>query len=427
MNLFFPRRALNIFLTAIVLVLPVKTFASNGLYLIGYGNESVLMGGADVAVARDAFAANNNPAGMTQMKGQAMDLELAAFYHFQTTHTDSFGNYRKPITNGYGAFGNGAYARRFDNSPFAAGVALVVQGGTGYTYSGINTAFGTRDDASSLFTIIKLAPAFAWEVNDQLSLGLNVGINYLGVTQELFPNTSAGPFSGIRFKGASGIGLNTRLGLQYRPVKDVTIGITYAPQSSIPVKNGTLRVNLTNAGLGVVRYDNAKLTGLRLPEELALGVAFRPTPSLLISLQDKWYNWSEAINTLQLSASNPRNPLAPPSLPIPPSAINLVDQHVIEMGFAYDYDQDTVIMGGINHGSRPLPDQNTSPIFALIQARHYTLGFTRTIDKKWKGSYGVEWYPLQSVTYDNANSVFGPRANERHYAAVFHLSAIRRW
>ena len=54
--------------------LSVQAIANNGLYLTGYGMESVMMGGADVAVARDAFAANKNPAGMTQVKGQATDL-----------------------------------------------------------------------------------------------------------------------------------------------------------------------------------------------------------------------------------------------------------------------------------------------------------------------------------------------------------------
>ena len=55
-------------------LLPIYALAANGFYLTGYGNESMLMGGADVAVARDAFAANNNAAGMTQLKGQAFDF-----------------------------------------------------------------------------------------------------------------------------------------------------------------------------------------------------------------------------------------------------------------------------------------------------------------------------------------------------------------
>ncbi|PPK78234.1 hypothetical protein B0F87_101616 [Methylobacter tundripaludum] len=48
-------------------------FATNGINLIGFGTESTLMGGADIAVARDTSALNTNPAGLTQIHGQAFD------------------------------------------------------------------------------------------------------------------------------------------------------------------------------------------------------------------------------------------------------------------------------------------------------------------------------------------------------------------
>ena len=72
---------LTINLVLLVSAVPTQLIAGNGLYLIGYGNESVLMGRADVAVARDAFATNNNPAGMTQLSKQAADPELVLDYH----------------------------------------------------------------------------------------------------------------------------------------------------------------------------------------------------------------------------------------------------------------------------------------------------------------------------------------------------------
>jgi long-chain fatty acid transport protein len=431
----FPiKKAGTLLLSGIASIYLMPAFANNGFYLTGYGAESVMMGGADVAVARDAFATVNNPSGMTQITGQAAEFELAAFTNPVSTHTDSFGNYRKERKRGENGYASAAYARHFENTPFSAGVGGVVQGGLGWQYSGLNTRFGTRDDASSAFAVIRIAPAAAWKVNDQLSLGVALGINYFSGDQELFPNTSVSPaafppsgFAGIRFKGASGIGLNSKWGLQYRPVEDVTIGVTYATQTSIPLKKGELRINLSDPGLGgfgVVRYDDAKLTGLRLPEELALGIAFRPTDRLLVSLQDKWYNWSDAIGTLQITATNPRTPGAPPVITIP-SAINLVDQHVIEVGFAYDYDKDTMLTFGINHGSRPIPDNSITPIFQLIQARHYMFGAKRELNEGWYVAGNMEWFAFQSVTYDSP--LFGPRANSRHLGIVFHGSVGRRW
>ena len=91
-----------------VATVPFSALAGNGLYLIGYGTESALMGGADVAVARDAFAANNNPAGMTQLDRRALDIEVAPFYNWGTDHTDSYGNYRKFSRSGTSAYANAA-------------------------------------------------------------------------------------------------------------------------------------------------------------------------------------------------------------------------------------------------------------------------------------------------------------------------------
>ena len=421
----FKTRSVSCAVTALLASLPISAFANNGLYLIGYGFESFMMGGADVAVARDAFAANNNPAGMTQIRGQTAEAEWGLFQTY-SEHTDSFGNYRRTAANKLAGYGSGAYVNHKEGSPYATGLALVVQGGIGWVYSNLNTAFGTTDDATGLFTVIRLSPAWAWDVNDQLTVGAAVGLNYAAATQTLFPNTSTAQFSGIRFKDASGFGLTSKWGLQYRPAKDVTIGVTYGTKAAIKLRDGTLRVNFTNTipGQGVVRYDSASLDGLNLPEELAVGIAFKPTPSLLVSLQDKWYNWSEAIRTLELRAVQPRGAGAPPQVVIP-TPVNFTDQHVIEIGFAYEYDALTTLYGGVNHGARPVPDQNTNPIFAVIQARHYTVGLSRKFSDGWQAGGGLEIFPLQSVTYDSP--LFGPRANERQNAVMVHMSVSRRW
>ena len=96
--------------------------AINGMYLTGYGNESSMMGGADVAVARDAFAATNNPAGMTQLSGQAFEIENDSSFDLQVGHTDVLNNH-KPRANTFNTLANAACARRIECTPFAAGGA----------------------------------------------------------------------------------------------------------------------------------------------------------------------------------------------------------------------------------------------------------------------------------------------------------------
>lgn len=140
-------------------------FATNGFNLIGFGTESTLMGGADIAVARDTSALNTNPAGLTQIHGQAFDGFVSGLRTFDLSHKDSFGN-DKHADNKYTLLGGGGYAASLDSVPCTAGVGLFSQGGAGGVFKNINTAFGNRDDMSSLFAMAKVSPGIGCRIND---------------------------------------------------------------------------------------------------------------------------------------------------------------------------------------------------------------------------------------------------------------------
>jgi long-chain fatty acid transport protein len=411
------------------------SLANNGLNLSGYGGESEAMGGADVAVSRDTFAVNANPAGLTQTKGQMFDLYVSEF-NTVNTHTDQNGNYRKNGNLPFGGWGAIGYARHFDDSSLTAGLGFFVQGGSGFSYKNLNTPFSNagvapRDEITSVFSVLKLAPALGWKVNDQWSLGATMALNYAAASQQLFPNTSATvpfAFTGLNFKDASGMGLSARLGLQYRPSDDLTFGIVYGSPTRIPIKNGTLRVNYSAFGAGMVRYDDAQLKGFKLPQELTAGFAWRPTKPLLISVEEKWFDWS-VLQDLTLIAKNPRsnNPVVQPVITIT-SPVRLHDQHVIAIGFAYDYSETTTLMGGYNYGRRAIPDENLSPVFALIQAPHYMLGINQKIDPQWNFIGAAEYVgPRQQVTNPTNSPLFGTNMTEQQYGLVLHFMVSRRW
>ena len=415
------------------ILLPTISHAANVMYLSGYGTESTFMGGADVAVSRDTFAANNNPAGLSQIKGQALDVNMSLFDAEGATHSDSSGNYRVPARNQFGTYGNLGYATHVADSPYTVGVVLVVQGGLGWIYKNIHVPLtldptGTkRDEATSLFSIFKLAPAASWQVNDRLSIGGSVGLNYISGSQTLFPNTSTAGFSGINFKDASGYGISAKLGLQYKPVDNVVVGLTYGSKTKLDMSGGTLRANYSASGLGVVRYDNAQLKGFGLPQEIAVGVAFRPSDTWLISVQDKWYDWSQALSTSTLIAANPRSATPPGAQQLNlTSQIGALDQHVYSLGAAYDYSEKVTLLGGINYGRRAIPEQNLSPTFQVIQQMHYMFGARYRIDQEWMADAGFERIPQQMVTYNNTATPFGPSV-ANHSGTILHMTASRRW
>ena len=416
----------------ILLSAPVCVMAS-ALTPSGYGTEATFMGGADTAVARDSFAVNTNPAGLSQITGQAFDFHSTTF-DSQGTHSDNYGNYRHLQKNQFGTYGNLGYAKHLPDSPYTLGINLVVQGGVGWAYKNLNTVFGGRDEATSLFSIVRLASGGSWKVNDRLSLGASLGLNYANGSQTLFPNTSAAPspqfpqgFTGINFKDASAFSFSGKFGMQYRPAEDVVIAVTYGTKTRLPLKGGTLRVNYTNVipGQGIVRYDDAQLKGFALPQDFAIGVSFHPTRRLLMSLQDQWFDYSDALQSSILIAKSPRSAGVPQELRLT-SQTGALDQHVYSIGASYEYSDKTTLMAGFMYGRRNIPEQNLGPTFQAIQGTHYMVGLRRKIDAEWTADVGVERLMHQMVTYNNPNLPFGPSV-ATHTGTPIQFELSRRW
>lgn len=159
--------------------------ANNGLNLIGFGTESVGMGGADLAVARDTTALNTNPAGIARLRAPALDVFVEAANSRQR-HADAFGN-DTGVTNEFIGLGGFGWTLPLAGTPLVAGIGLFGQGGAGFVYRDLATAFGTRDNAALVFGIGRLTPALAWRASETLSFGVALPLTLARAKQEFFP------------------------------------------------------------------------------------------------------------------------------------------------------------------------------------------------------------------------------------------------
>ncbi len=398
--------------------------ATNGINLIGFGAESTLMAGADVAVARDTGALNTNPAGLTQIHGQAFDAFGSALRTFDLVHKDALGN-EVHATNRYTFLGGGGYAKTLADQPCVAGVGLFAQGGAGGIFQNVRTAFGSRDELSSLFGIAKVIPGVGCRINDALSLGASIGIVYAGIDQKMFPATSnaVAPFAGFYLKGASALKAGFKLGAQYRVNSALTLGATYTEKTELPLTGGTLVANYSALGLGQVKYADASVDGFALPREIALGLALRPADRWLLSFKLDWVNWADAIKSATIRATRPSNGAAPAVYELATPA-DWNDQWVIASALAYDWDRRTTLYLGHNYGKNPIPAQNSSPLLAGILEHHLTLGMARQVTPEWKLTGGLEY--MLPVKVDYANPLFG-NAEVRNEALTYHVMLSRRW
>ncbi len=392
--------------------------ATNGFNLIGFGTESTLMGGADTAVARDTSALNTNPAGLTQIQGKAFDGFGTMLRTLDLAHKDSFDNDVK-ASNRYTFLGGGGYAQSLDSLPCTAGVGLFAQGGAGGVYKHVNTVAGNQDELSSLFAIAKIIPGMGCQVSDRLSVGVSLALIYAGLDQKVFPDT---PGIGLKLEDASSLRTGFKLGAMYQLTPKITLGASYTGKTELPMSGGELTIN--SPTLGNVKYDHASVRGLALPQELALGVALKPSDDWLLSFKLNWIDWSGAIKDITIRGTSPNNPLADPVTSLPPTAGYWKDQLVIATGVAYTLNERTTLYAGYNYGRNPIPKQNSSSLLAAILEHHFTLGASRQLNQEWKMTGGVEYVAPAKVEY--TSQLFG-QAEVRNEALFLHVMLSRRW
>lgn len=399
--------------------------ATNGINLIGFGAESTLMGGADVAVARDTSALNTNPAGLTQIKSPLLDVFGSVLRTTDLVHKDP--RNEEHASNRYTFLGGGGYARPLEGTDCTVGIGLFAQGGAGGVFDNLRTPFGNRDDLSSLFGIAKIIPGIGCQVNEKLSLGASLNLVYGSIEQDFFSNTSfsAGStnFAGYKLEGASAIRTGFKLGMQYKLTPTLTLAAAYTEKTELPMTGGSLTADFTSTGLGKVKYSDASVKGFALPREVAVGLAFKPTDEWLLSFKLNWLNWDDAINGVTLRATNPNNASAP-SVYGSTSAADWKDQWVVATGVAYKWDDRTTLYAGHNYGKNPIPRQNSSPLLAGILEHHLTFGAARKIDQNWLMTGGVEWMLPVSVKY---NSPLLGDSEIRNEAIFLHFMLSRRW
>lgn len=404
-----------------------STIASNGLNLIGFGTESAMMGGADVAVARDTTALNTNPAGLSRLTGASFDVYSAAAYALDVGHRDAFGN-DVDVSNRVIALGGGGYARPVGHG-VTLGVGMFAQGGAGNVFKNVHTGFGTNDELSSLFGVLKFSAGASWKATDALALGATASAVYSRVDQQVFPDTSVAgpmPFFGLQLKGVNGVNATVRGGLIYAPDDRWTFGATFSPKAPLTMERGRAVVNMTAIGRGHVVYHDVRLNGLALPREIALGVALQATPRVLVAAKLDWLDWSDALRSSTLTLTAPDRSDAPATIESE-SPVRWRDQTVIAIGIAYALSDDATLRAGFNYGRNPAPPETMNPLLASIGERHFTAGASHRLRGGWEVGGGLEFQPTARVRYTNPAAPLGIGAEERTSYVAFHSMLSRRW
>ncbi|KJR40122.1 aromatic hydrocarbon degradation membrane protein [Candidatus Magnetoovum chiemensis] len=418
------KRALILMLAVFVLTMAGgnAAFATNGIEFIGFGAYGKSMGGAVTAAPFDTTTSMTNPAGYTEI-GTRADFYGEMFMPDRELNFTNAGGAK--TSGGSKIYMNpaiGWIAPISEGSKVHFGGSISSVSGMGVDYDAINTTYLQANPSAgimgplmngkvfSLYFFYKMSPTLAVKVNDKLSLAGSLNIDYQTMQfKQWFKNTdtanyptSAGYLEdmGVDLStGAGAFGFGFALGALYDLNDMITLGASYTSKQwfqnmEYRLQQGDVIYSPDSMTLYTNQDGTYGWSGMDFPQQLALGIAIKPTKRLLIDFDYKWINYNDSFDKQYLEGdfitTNMATGQSGTSNALPFN-FGWKNVHVFAVGLQYVLMEDFFVRTGFNHGNSPIgeEDVDNSWAFPAIVEDHLSLGATKGFGKNWQvhGSY----------------------------------------
>jgi long-chain fatty acid transport protein len=358
------------------------SLASNGFFDYGYGIKAKGIGGAGVAFPQDSLAPATNPAGA---------VFIADRLDFGLNYSRSNNSATLGATTLEGDSNETVYISEIGiktslTPNLAFDLAIYNNGGTDSSYPTPIPGIGTSPASIALGQLF-IAPTLALKLKDAHALGLAPILAY-----QRFKANGLESY-GLAKPGydySHGAGL--RLGYTGDLASWFTLGATYQT-----------RVFMTK--LDTYRGLLAEQGDFDIPSNFALGFAVRPNERLTFAFDVERIFYSE-VNSIgnNFSLNRLGNGIGADEGP----GFGWHDVTVIKTGIAYAASDALTLRLGYNHGSQPVPANQTyiNMLGTGIAQDHATVGFSWKYSEQWEFS-GFYGHTFESKVKGSGN-VFGP-------------------
>ncbi len=416
----------TIAIAAAILTTGSSAWATNGMILEGYGPIALAMGGAATAIENGSAAMMNNPATLQMgADGTRLDLAVGVLGPKVSTTVPGFPTAQSSGTSYVmPAFG---WIRKAGDLTY--GVGMFGQGGMGTEYAA-NTAvaMGSGSDVRSELSVGRVLFPVAMKINDKLNVGATLDFAWSNLDMKMaatgaqlggmvngmpsgnlgmaLPQLAQAPWARIDFSNsndfsgaAKSTGWTGKFGLTYQATPDLTVGASYHLKTS----QGDMKTSAKGASMSAPGgfTDAGQLTVLdfQMPATLAIGMAFKSSPSLTFVADVKRVEWSKVMKQFSMSYTS-AGMGGSVSFAMPQ---NWADQTVISVGAAYRVNDVLTIRGGLNMASNPIPKEMTNPLFPAIVEDHLTLGASFQLSKQWQLDAAMSHASKVTVTTQSAS------------------------
>jgi long-chain fatty acid transport protein len=268
---------------------------------------------------------------------------------------------------------SGAVALRM-NERVTFGMGMAGLSGMGVDFDDVMPAAPTNQAVVTTKQFYKIAPGFAWEVNDRLALGAALNIDYQSLA--MYNNNMQLPQNQVYGYGAT-------FGLTYDLNDQVRLGASYITQQEMDAfKWNTL------AGRFEMTMD--------APAQLAVGAAWRPGEDWLVEFDVKHIAFSDVLGDVKV-----KTPAGTSTI-----AFGWDDQTVFALGVQRRLSPKMTVRAGLNYGESPIgpEDVGTNVGSLAVTETHASVGLTRDFTERVAGSLSYVRAFANEVKADSASA-----------------------
>ena len=393
----------------VALVLPASSHASNGMFLIGFGAKSRAMAGVGVAYAQDSLAMAYNPANLGDIKPRfdigadiftpprAVTHESSLLPVNDVTHPTHPSDPDGKATTNWFLIPNLAYADRWDDD-ISYGIAVVGAGlQTEYDQTTPNTFFNYNGLATNEVGVelmqVQMLPSLSYKLNDTHTFGASLAIGF-----QMFRAEGLQAFVQLGFASSGSENYLTNKDWDYSNGAGIRLGWKGHFDKLQVGFNYSSKVFMS-------QFDDyrglfAEGGRFNIPENYALGIAYKATPDVNIAfdIHHVLYSGVPSISNPGPSAADPSdfNPLCPG---VDTNECKLGggkgmgfgwnDATVFKLGADYAYSEKWILRIGWNYGKSPIPEDQVlfNMLAPATPEHHFTFGATYNWDKDLELSF----------------------------------------
>lgn len=330
------------------------------------------MGGAGTGLIQDAAALFYNPGGASFTRNSVNLGVSPTIPHgtFLDKNTNQSYETTSPVSFPFAAY---ALYGVTDSSKLKFGLAA---------YTPFGSTVEWEDGWAGRFALTRLQlqaifiqPTVSYKITDKLGIGAGfVYANGKVNLQKDIPVMDAnGNFGHAELDGkANGFGFNA--GIYYKPIKMLSLGLTYRSQVNMNVKDGDATFTVPSALQS--NFPNGKFEStLPLPQVITLGIGFTPIEKLSFALDINYVGW-EAYDTLAFDYETNTT-----SLKDTKSARMYENSMAFRFGAQYKITEEFSARLGIAYGMTPVKDGYQTPETPDADRINYTVGVGYNLGK----------------------------------------------